>query len=99
TLMVAKDLPIPGQWTAEGQLIMTMTNADEMTPDSITLLTPGNPVGVRRLVAGSARMPALSPDGRWLAYVSGQAGREDVYLRRFKGPPRQGPASPNGGTQ
>ena len=99
TLMVAKDLPIPGQWTAEGQLIMTMTNADEMTPDSITLLTPGNPVGVRRLVAGSARMPALSPDGRWLAYVSGQAGREEVYLRRFEGSPRQWTVSTNGGSE
>jgi serine/threonine-protein kinase len=99
TLMVGKDLTIPGQWTAEGQLIMTMTNPDELAPDSIALLTPGDPVTVRRLVAGSARMPALSPDGRWLVYVSGQAGREDVYLRRFKGAPRQWTVSTNGGSE
>ena len=30
----------------------------------------------------------LSPDGRWLAYVSNEAGREDVYVQSF--PPGQG---------
>jgi len=29
------------------------------------------------------RSPALSPDGRWLAYVSGESGRDEVYLRPF----------------
>ena len=27
--------------------------------------------------------PALSPDGRWLAYVSDESGRNEVYLRPF----------------
>jgi serine/threonine-protein kinase len=27
--------------------------------------------------------PALSPDGRWLAYVSAESGREEVYVRPF----------------
>jgi Tol biopolymer transport system component len=27
--------------------------------------------------------PALSPDGGWVAYVSDEAGTEEVYLRRF----------------
>ena len=27
--------------------------------------------------------PALSPDGRWLAYVSDESGRAEVYLRPF----------------
>ncbi len=27
----------------------------------------------------------LSPDGRWLAYVSNEAGREEVFVRRFDG--------------
>jgi serine/threonine-protein kinase len=28
-------------------------------------------------------MPALSPDGRWVAYVSVESGREEVYVRPF----------------
>jgi serine/threonine-protein kinase len=44
-------------------------------------------------------MPALSPDGRWIAYVSLESGREEVYVRPF---PEVGRArwqvSPAGGT-
>ena len=28
-------------------------------------------------------MPTLSPDGRWLAYVTVESGREEVYVRPF----------------
>jgi Tol biopolymer transport system component/tRNA A-37 threonylcarbamoyl transferase component Bud32 len=30
--------------------------------------------------------PRLSPDGRWLAYVSNESGRYEVYLRSFPNP-------------
>ena len=29
--------------------------------------------------------PAVSPDGRWLAYVSNESGRDEVYVRPFPG--------------
>jgi Tol biopolymer transport system component len=32
--------------------------------------------------------PALSPDGRWLAYMSTESGRSEIYVRSF--PPRPG---------
>ena len=32
------------------------------------------------------RQPTFSPDGRWLAYVSNEAGRHEVYVRAFEGP-------------
>ena len=28
----------------------------------------------------------FSPDGRWLAYVSNETGRSEVYVRPFPGP-------------
>jgi Tol biopolymer transport system component len=31
----------------------------------------------------SESMPSLSPDGRWLAYVSNESGRQEVYVRPF----------------
>ena len=31
----------------------------------------------------SESMPALSPDGRWLAYVSNETGRTEVFVRPF----------------
>lgn len=30
--------------------------------------------------------PAFSPDGRWLAYVSNETGRDEVYIRPHPGP-------------
>jgi hypothetical protein len=30
--------------------------------------------------------PAVSPDGRWLAYVSNESGQDEVYLRAFPTP-------------
>jgi Tol biopolymer transport system component len=30
--------------------------------------------------------PMFSPDGRWLAYVGGEPGNEEVYVRPFPGP-------------
>ncbi len=35
----------------------------------------------RRSAAG--RGHALSPDGRWLAYASGESNRYDIYVQRF----------------
>jgi Tol biopolymer transport system component len=41
----------------------------------------------------------LSPDGRWLAYVSNETGRFEIYLRRFPELDRQWQVSEGGGTQ
>jgi len=40
---------------------------------------------VRTLLATSANegSPCVSPDGKWLAYVSDESGRREVYLRSF----------------
>jgi Tol biopolymer transport system component len=44
-----------------------------------------------------AFFPQVSPDGRWVAYISADSGRNDIYVASFPGP---GPAvrvSPSGG--
>jgi len=35
---------------------------------------------------------AVSPDGRWLAYVSNDSGRDEVYVQSFPTPPESGPS-------
>ena len=39
----------------------------------------------------------LSPDGRWLAYVSNETGRQEVYVRPFNGPGEKQRVSTGGG--
>jgi serine/threonine-protein kinase len=43
--------------------------------------------------------PALSPDGRWLAYVSNEANRSDVYLRALDGTAGKLLVSQDGGSE
>ena len=44
-------------------------------------------------------MPAFSPDGRWIAYESDEAGAMDVYVRPYPGPGGKWPISAGGGAQ
>jgi serine/threonine-protein kinase len=43
-------------------------------------------------------LPRVSPDGRWLAYVSNETGRAEVYVRPFPGPGTKTQVSTKGGS-
>ncbi|MBI5601415.1 MAG: PD40 domain-containing protein, partial [Gemmatimonadetes bacterium] len=43
--------------------------------------------------------PSLSPDGRWMAYVSDETGRLEVYVRPFPGPGGRWQISKDGGNE
>jgi serine/threonine protein kinase/Tol biopolymer transport system component len=43
--------------------------------------------------------PEFSPDGRWLAYVSNESGRHEVYVQPYPGPGERHLISTNGGVQ
>ena len=54
---------------------------------------------VRPLLETTQRVtsPALSRDGRWLAYSSNVSGRDEVYVRPYSGPGATTPVSVEGG--
>jgi eukaryotic-like serine/threonine-protein kinase len=43
--------------------------------------------------------PSLSPDGRWMAYMSDESGRFEVYVRPYPGPGGRWQVSLEGGTE
>ncbi|HEY3836663.1 MAG TPA: protein kinase [Bryobacteraceae bacterium] len=47
---------------------------------------------------GRVSQPAFSPDRRWLAYVSDESGRAEVYVTAFSGPGGKWLISKNGGS-
>jgi eukaryotic-like serine/threonine-protein kinase len=71
-------------WTSDGQLVY-----EELAGAEIRLLTPGDPSPSRAIKMFEAPnyfnelLPALSPDGRWIAYQSTESGEAEVYLRPF----------------
>ena len=49
--------------------------------------------------AANEMTPEFSPDGRWLAYVSNESGRHEVYVQPYPGPGERHMISTNGGAQ
>ena len=42
--------------------------------------------------------PMFSPDGKWIAYISNEAGQNDIYVSPFPGPGGKWRISTGGGT-
>ncbi|HET7294486.1 MAG TPA: protein kinase [Vicinamibacteria bacterium] len=88
------------EWSSDGQeLVFSRMGADSQWD-----------IGVQELVAGSSPSyllassfleccAALSPDGRWMAYVSGETGDMEVYAQAFPGPGGRQRVSTQGGIQ
>ena len=67
-----------------------------MEGDAARGWTPGKPTVFLSTPATEAA-PMFSPDGRWIAYASNEAGSYDVYVRPFPGPGGQWRVSTAGG--
>ena len=44
-------------------------------------------------------VPRFSPDGRWLAYISNESGRFEIYAQPYLGPGGKSQISMEGGTE
>jgi len=64
---------------------MIFVRASPDTQDDVWMAPVDDPAAAKPLVAGPAReiLPRLSPDDRFLLYVSEESGREEVYLTTF----------------
>ena len=72
-------------WSWDGQwLIVRTDNAAAGAGDLIGVRTSGDTTPVPLVASPFTELhPALSPDGRWLAYTSNESGRAEVYVRPF----------------
>jgi Tol biopolymer transport system component len=90
----------PAAMTADGGTLIFLRSGQQTSFDIMTLLLR-NPSQMRALVKtpayeGGAR---LSPDGKWLSYVSNESGQNEIYVRPFGGSDRRWQVSAQGGTQ
>jgi serine/threonine-protein kinase len=90
----------PGALTPDGSTLVFLRSLQESSFDVFALPLRA-PEEIRALLQtpayeGGAR---LSPDGRWLSYVSNETGQNEVYLRPFQGLDRRWQVSAGGGTQ
>ena len=81
----------PGSWTPDGEtLVYYATKPDGSERDIWMLPSDGEPVPFLA-TAFNERAPRLSPNGKWLAYISNQAGGDQVFVQAF---PDGGPVTP-----
>ena len=100
TIAQTADTDYPGGLTPDGESLVFMRSTQQTSFD-IEMLSLRNPTQRRPLLNSAAYESGarLSPDGRWLVYVSNESGQNDVYLRPFPALDRRWTISTQGGTQ
>jgi Tol biopolymer transport system component len=75
---------IPESWSSDGEtlLFLRQTGNNEQTVWALPLSGEGEAEPV--LTAFRMDEPQLSPDGRWLAYISDESGRDEIYVEPFR---------------
>jgi dipeptidyl aminopeptidase/acylaminoacyl peptidase len=102
TLVVARRLVGPSDWSPDGQLLaFTMWPDDESPRSEIWMYAFSDRAERPWLVHATASVAAarFSPDGAWVAYQSDESGRWEVYLRPFPEPGPPVRISADGGVQ
>jgi len=83
-----------------GDYAAVMVN-DPVTNTDLWLLGLRSPYEMRPFMNSTAveRQGTLSPDGRWMAYVSNESGRSEIYVGPVPGPGGRRQISSEGGEQ
>jgi len=87
----------PGSWAPDGSGL-AFTRVSPATKGDIWI-APGSSSEARPFVSSKfdERAPAFSPDGRFIAYVSDESGRNEVYVRDYPTGAELWPVSTGGG--
>jgi eukaryotic-like serine/threonine-protein kinase len=104
---VAQELPCPGasceptDWSPDGRSLIVNTRLATTGAGDVWSVSLEAGGSAKAILSGpfpeyDAR---LSPDGKWLAYVSEETGRPVVSVRAMSGPPRRLVVSSDGGSQ
>ncbi len=98
-LTASDDLQTPSSWSPDGKLL------------AFNAITPTTGIDILVLRLGDRKTqpflqtpfnesaPRFSPDGRWLAYVSDESGRYEVYVQPYPGPGGKWQISTEGGSE
>ncbi len=92
---------VPTDWSPDGRSLI-VNLADTLDGKwEVWALSPDPNGTAQPLLAEpfTERDARLSPDGRWIVYVSEESGRPEVSVRRLSGPPRRIVISGGGGDQ
>jgi Tol biopolymer transport system component len=90
---------VPAGWNPDGsELVLTRGFSSLGGNTDIYVVSIDDPSNMRPLLqtAADERFPELSPDGRWLVYVSDETGRPELYVQPYERPGRRVAITSNG---
>ena len=88
-LFEAPDAIREGVFSPDGRDVVYRMDTPDSNRDLYRLPLEGDRKPVPILISvDDDKQPRVSPDGKWLAYVSNASGREEVYVRPLAGGPR-----------
>jgi serine/threonine protein kinase/Tol biopolymer transport system component len=86
-------------WSPDGRVLLFTRTAPGDRPDIWTLTLDDKKTRPLLQTRFAERSPVFSPDGRWIAYVSNESGRFEVYVRAFDESGKKWPISNEGGDE
>jgi Tol biopolymer transport system component len=101
-LFVSDGLTSPGSWSTDGRVFVFAHRASPSTDNwDVSTLAPGAPQARASFLAGpfAERAATISPNGRWIAYVSNESGRDEIYAGPYPGPGDRQTVSRGGGAE
>ena len=99
-LAVSDNVQLPASWSPDGRMLV-FVERQPATGRDIWLLPIDGDRRARPFLSSpfDESAPRFSPDGRWMAYVSNESGRDEVYVRALGNPARKQQASDEGGAE
>ncbi len=98
-LLQSKEPVVPMAWSSDNRFLVFWKNDLKTSADLWILPLEGDkkprPFLQSTFLEGHGQ---ISPDGKWLAYWSGESGQEEIYVRPFPSGPGRWQVSTNGGT-
>ena len=86
---------LPTAWLPDGRIVYLSSSDSRLF--EIKLLEPGGSAGRVVVPLGLNKDPAVSSDGRWLAYTSTPQTDQNVFVQAFPGPGPRTQVSAGGG--
>ena len=90
---------IPRSWSPDGQLLAFHENNPITKKDIWVLRLSDHKAEPFLRTPFSEGGPVFSPDGHWLAYISDESGRQEIFIQPYPGPGGKWQISTEGGNE